>query len=429
MFGDQPEAADLGRKCEICRVELETELPWCQCCTKGEANLWERIEQLKISSGERTVMSILADWSQQLPGWNLQQGLEMLLRPSNCRLPRTTQPKRAPFVAIEGIDSSGKTTHVEAVANALAHMHYPVRVITFPNNLTPLGRFLKHILQTGSYMECWTQHILFSLHRWEMVDLIQESLVTGTAVVCERYAWSGVVYSYVSNPRMPLEAYMTCDHGILQPDVVVLLTTTPRESIGRRNAISPQFEDENIQQKLWDTYHCDCLWEGVTKLDFHPLLRPYESRKVLQKKLVEILGSQRQQQPGKWNYLWETPGICQVCHTETNSDQPIQRCTSCYKQVHHVCFHNDDQANSIPICRACASGPDPDGREMETVAGSCPPDGEPRVEGRKDVPIADIPLDTTGVVTCPTHGMDHLTWDPSCEFCKKALGPLPYIGI
>ena len=60
-------------------------------------------------------------------------------------------------------------------------------------------------------MECWTQHILFSLHRWEMVDLIQESLITGTAVICERYAWSGVVYSYVSNPRMPLEAYMTCD--------------------------------------------------------------------------------------------------------------------------------------------------------------------------------------------------------------------------
>ena len=117
----------------------------------------------------------------------------MLLKPSNRRLPRTTKPKGAPFVVVEGIDSSGKTTHVEAIANALAHLHYSVRVITFPNNLTPLGRFLKHILQKGSQMECWTQRILFSLHRWEMVDLIQESLVTGTAVICERYAWSGVV--------------------------------------------------------------------------------------------------------------------------------------------------------------------------------------------------------------------------------------------
>ena len=121
-----------------------------------------------------------------------------------------------------------------------------------------------------------------------MVDLIQESLVTGTAVICERYAWSGVVYSYVSQPQMPLEAYMTCHHGILQPDVVILLSTSPQESVGRRNAISPQFEDQSIQQKLWETYHCECLWVGVTKLDFQPLIRPHESRKVLQRRLTEI---------------------------------------------------------------------------------------------------------------------------------------------
>ena len=149
-------------------------------------------------------MSILIDWSQQIPKWNLLQGLEMLLKPSYRRFPRTTYPKRAPFVVVEGIDSSGKTTHVEAIANALTHLHYSVKVITFPNNLTPLGRFLKHLLQTGSHLECWTQHLTFSLHRWEMVGLIQESLIAGTAVICERYAWSGVVYSYVSNPRMPL---------------------------------------------------------------------------------------------------------------------------------------------------------------------------------------------------------------------------------
>ena len=52
MFGDQPEAADTGRNCEICKVQLETEKPWCECCTDGESSLWDRLEQLKISSGE-----------------------------------------------------------------------------------------------------------------------------------------------------------------------------------------------------------------------------------------------------------------------------------------------------------------------------------------------------------------------------------------
>ena len=75
-------------------------------------------------------MSILTGWSEQIPGWNLQPGLEMLIKPSNRRFPRPIQPKRAPFVVIEGIDSSGKTTHVEAIAAALSHLQYPVRVIT-----------------------------------------------------------------------------------------------------------------------------------------------------------------------------------------------------------------------------------------------------------------------------------------------------------
>ena len=92
--------------------------------------------------------------------------------------------------------------------------------------------------------------------------------------------------------------------------------------------------------------------------------------------------------------------------------------------MHYVCLQSDDQAVSIPICRACASDPDPDGRELEPPEAPCPPDGELRLEEKEDVPVEGTPLDSTGVVPCPTHGMDHLTRDPSCEFCKKALGPL-----
>ena len=30
----------------------------------------------------------------------------------------------------------------------------------------------------------------------------------------------------------------------------------------------------------------------------------------------------------------------------------------------------------------------------------------------------------TGSIPCSTHGYDHLSRDPTCEFCKRALGPL-----
>ena len=102
----------------------------------------------------------------------------------------------------------------------------------------------------------------------------------------------------------------------------------------------------------------------------NPLIRPHESRKVLQRELTEVL--EAQQQPGQWQYLWETPEICRVCHTETNTDQPIRKCTSCYRQVHYVCLQNDDQATYIPVCRACASGPDPQ-RKGSGVTGTTMP--------------------------------------------------------
>ena len=38
-------------------------------------------------------------------------------------------------------------------------------------------------------------------------------------------------------------------------------------------------------------------------------------------------------------------------------------------------------------------------------------------------PLEEIVLDT-GVIPCSVHGYDHLSRDPTCEFCKKAIGPL-----
>ena len=38
-------------------------------------------------------------------------------------------------------------------------------------------------------------------------------------------------------------------------------------------------------------------------------------------------------------------------------------------------------------------------------------------------PFEEIGLDT-GSLPCAKHGSDHLSRDPSCEFCKNAIGPL-----
>ena len=38
-------------------------------------------------------------------------------------------------------------------------------------------------------------HLLFSMNRWEMKQQLTDLLASGTNVVCDRYAYSGVAYS------------------------------------------------------------------------------------------------------------------------------------------------------------------------------------------------------------------------------------------
>ena len=92
----------------------------------------------------------------------------------------------------------------------------------------------------------------------------------------------------------------------------------------------------------------------------------------------------------------------------------------------------------IPICQACASGSNQEPQEEEVAvapleeAANIPegtsegmPSDEVPVELRDPYlnPLEEIVMDT-GSIPCSIHGYDHLSRDPTCEFCKRALGPL-----
>ena len=136
------------------------------------------------------------------------EGLRLLTQPANSRLEKPQTIRKAPFVVIEGIDACGKTHHMEPILQELARLEYATQTLIFPNNRTPLGRFLKRQVQEIHPYNPWLQHVLFSLHRWELMPWLIQSLEAGVAVVCERYVWSGVVYSAASDPSMPLKVYV-----------------------------------------------------------------------------------------------------------------------------------------------------------------------------------------------------------------------------
>ena len=198
------------------------------------------------------MISLLTEWASEYPTWNLIEGLFMLTRPSNRRCTRPNSPKRAPFIVLEGNDASGKTAHAEAVSQALCEQGLPVQRLIFPNNRTPLGRFLKQKIQECSDLDTWVLHILFSLHRWEHQGYIVDHLLEGTAVVCERYVWSGVAYALLNNLSIPIETYMMCDKGVIKPDLVILMDDVLENQTMTRNLVPPQFDDWEVQRRIFE---------------------------------------------------------------------------------------------------------------------------------------------------------------------------------
>ena len=62
-------------------------------------------------------------------------------------------------------------------------------------------------------------HILFSMNRWEEKNQILDMLNSGTNVICDRYAFSGVAYSLAEG--LNFEWCKGADSQLIQPDLTI----------------------------------------------------------------------------------------------------------------------------------------------------------------------------------------------------------------
>ena len=139
-------------------------------------------------------------------------------------------------------------------------------------------------------------------------------------------------------------------------------------------------------------------------------MNPQESQRILktilQRLIPEIMSIL------SWSYVWETQNICNVCQEAMQEQHARYTCTICKEDAHCACMMCSLDGSATPICQAC-------GEESPNNEGE-PREQEPVMDPELPATI----LDNTGVLQCQHHGMDHLTRDPGCEFCKRALGPL-----
>jgi dTMP kinase len=140
------------------------------------------------------------------------------------------------FVTFEGIDGAGKSTHIEALAQALRAQGRQL-VLTREPGGTPLAEKLR-ALALNEPMDPLTEALLmFAARRDHLLQVIEPALARGDAVLCDRFtdatfAYQGAGRGFDLGVLVTLEQWVQSVQALppqrlRQPDVTVWFDLDP----------------------------------------------------------------------------------------------------------------------------------------------------------------------------------------------------------
>jgi dTMP kinase len=144
------------------------------------------------------------------------------------------------FISFEGLDGSGKSTQVAALAASLRARQHDV--LTVRPDSTQLGEMLHTFVlqhQRGPELDPWSEVLLFNAERVQLLrELVLPALHHGAIVIADRYADSTLAYQG-GGRGLPIDALLAihraaCDD--VWPDLTFYLRLAPEAAAGRQHA-------------------------------------------------------------------------------------------------------------------------------------------------------------------------------------------------
>ncbi|RWS29474.1 hypothetical protein B4U80_06495 [Leptotrombidium deliense] len=161
--------------------------------------------------------------------------------------------ERGALICVEGVDRVGKSTLAKKLVETLSNEGLEVRYVTFPNRETVIGKVIDEFLKGQKLLDDHSIHLLFSANRWEVRKNIEKQMLSGTTLIVDRYAFSGVAYSAAKN-GMNFEWCKSSDIGLPKPDVVLYLTA-PETVLSNRSGFGDEIYERNeFQAKVKSIY-------------------------------------------------------------------------------------------------------------------------------------------------------------------------------
>ncbi len=152
------------------------------------------------------------------------------------------------FIAIEGIDGSGKTTVAEMLATALTVAGRDVILTREPGG-TAIGEQIRTVVLSESSigMTPETETLLFAAARAQHVaEIIRPALAHDRTVICDRYVDSSLAYQWGGRglSKTSILSVQEMATGGIMPDLRILLDVPVELAMRRR------FADSNRSNRL-----------------------------------------------------------------------------------------------------------------------------------------------------------------------------------
>jgi dTMP kinase len=123
------------------------------------------------------------------------------------------------FVAVEGIDRSGKTTLTGALATSIRELGFVVAQRAEPSG-GPVGRLFRAMSVAGD-LSAMSAALLSAADRHDQQAALTHDLNTAGLILSDRYYLSGLAYHHADG--IPTNFYRSLNNGIRRPDLYLYL--------------------------------------------------------------------------------------------------------------------------------------------------------------------------------------------------------------
>ncbi|TVY43216.1 Thymidylate kinase [Lachnellula subtilissima] len=158
---------------------------------------------------------------------------------------------RGAFIVVEGLDRAGKSTQVKKLCDRLYAEGHNVKAIGFPDRTSPIGKMISSYLKCQTEMDDHAIHLLFTTNRWEKAQWVKDQIAHGYTLICDRYYYSGIVYSAAKRlPSLSLAWARQPEVGLPRPDRVMFLDLDPEAAVKRGGYGDEKYEKREMQERV-----------------------------------------------------------------------------------------------------------------------------------------------------------------------------------